>query len=181
MRSGLGDSEIDSILQNVTSADEQSLLKPGRVGVAKKKPPGDQLTSPSKTKAAVTKDTKVLLEETKKVSYLFLSSSTFLDRKKSYFTYHFLIQIQLKAMNEQLIDKLENKCQLIDSLERDLNEARKRLSQRKMSLENGSRKLSLTKVGDDPKFAEVKDAVMKEPDMGPKQPSELGRLHSILI
>lgn len=76
MRSALGDSEIDSILQNVTSADEQSLLKPGRVGVAKKKPPGDQLTSPSKTKAAVTKDTKVLLEETKKVSYLFLSSST---------------------------------------------------------------------------------------------------------
>ena len=76
MRSALGDSEIDSILQNVISADEQSLLKPGRVGVAKKKPPGDQLTSPSKTKAAVTKDTKVLLEETKKVSYLFLSSST---------------------------------------------------------------------------------------------------------
>ena len=73
MRSALGDSEIDSILQNVTSSDEQSLLKPGRVGVAKKKPHGDQLTSPSKTKAAVTKDTKVLFEETKKVSYCMCS------------------------------------------------------------------------------------------------------------
>ena len=73
MRSALGDSEIDSILHNVTSTDEKNLLKPGKVGVAKKKPLGDQLTSPSKTKAAVTKDTKVLLEETKKVSYCICS------------------------------------------------------------------------------------------------------------
>ena len=70
MRSALGDSEMDSIIQSVASADEQGLLRPGaRVGVTKKKPPGDQLTSPSKTKASVTKDTKVLLEETKKVWY----------------------------------------------------------------------------------------------------------------
>ena len=70
MRSALGDSEMDSIIQSVASPDEQGLLRPGaRVGVTKKKPPGDQLTSPSKTKASVTKDTKVLLEETKKVWY----------------------------------------------------------------------------------------------------------------
>ena len=74
MRSALGDSEMDSIIQSVASADEQGLLRPGaRVGVTKKKPPGDQLTSPSKTKASVTKDTKVLLEETKKVSYCICS------------------------------------------------------------------------------------------------------------
>ena len=72
-------------------------------------------------------------------------------------------------MNEQLIDKLENKCQMIDSLERDLNDARKKLSQRKSSVGNGTRRSSLTKSEEelDPKLSQVKDAVMKEPDMEP--------------
>ena len=81
-------------------------------------------------------------------------------------------------MNEQLIDKLENKCQLIESLEKDLNDARKKLSQRRTSVENGTRKASIGGSEDksDPKSAKVKDAVMKEPDMEPKQPSELGKI-----
>ena len=81
-------------------------------------------------------------------------------------------------MNEQLIDKLETKCQLVETLERDLLEARRKVSQRKSSFENGSRKSSLAKSGDeiDPKFSQVKDAVMKEPDMEPKTSSEIGVL-----
>ena len=81
-------------------------------------------------------------------------------------------------MNEQLIDKLENKCQMIESLERDLNEARKKLAQRKGSKDNGSRKSSLAAGEEevDQKFIQVKDAVLKEPGMEPKQPSELGKL-----
>ena len=79
-------------------------------------------------------------------------------------------------MNEQLIDKLESKCQLVETLERDLLDARKKVSQRKSSLESGSRKMSLTKSEDelDPKFTQVKNAVMKEPDMEPKTSSEIG-------
>ena len=79
-------------------------------------------------------------------------------------------------MNEQLIDKLENKCHMIESLEKDLNESRKRLSQRKSSTENGARRSSLTRSEDElgPKLSQVKDAVMKEPDLEPKQSSEQG-------
>ena len=56
-------------------------------------------------------------------------------------------------MNEQLIDKLESKCQLVETLERDLLDARKKVSQRKSSIESGSRKMSLAKSEDelDPK------------------------------
>ena len=84
----------------------------------------------------------------------------------------------MKTINEQLIDKLETKCQLVETLERDLLEARRKFNQRKISLENGSRKSSLAKSGDeiDPKFSQVKDAVMKEPDMEPKTSSEIGTL-----
>ena len=81
-------------------------------------------------------------------------------------------------MNEQLIDKLETKCQLVETLERDLLEARRKVNRRKSSLENGSRKSSLAKSEDevDPEFSQVKDTVMKEPDMEPKTSSEIGML-----
>ena len=84
-------------------------------------------------------------------------------------------------MNEQLIDKLENKCQMVESLEKDLSESRRRLSQRKSSIENGARRTSSARLEDelDPKLSQVKDAVMKEPDMEPKQPTELGIFHLI--
>ena len=81
-------------------------------------------------------------------------------------------------MNEQLIDKLENKCQMIETLKRDLSEARKKLSQRRSSVENGTRQASLGTEPDKPdqKAEKLKDSVMKEPDMEPKQPSELGKI-----
>ena len=86
-------------------------------------------------------------------------------------------------MNEQLIDKLENKCQMIESMEKDLTESRKRLSQRKSSIENGTRRSSLTRSEDElgPKLSQVKDAVMKEPGMEPKQPSEPGIFNLIFF
>ena len=85
-------------------------------------------------------------------------------------------------MNEQLIDKLESKCQLVETLERDLLDARKKVSQRKSSIESGSRKMSLAKSEDelDPKFSQVKNAVMKEPDMEPKTSSEIGINYIVL-
>ena len=75
-------------------------------------------------------------------------------------------------MNEQLLEKLEAKGRVMDSLERDLNDTRIKLSQRKTSMEK-------TISGRDPesievKSAKVKDAVMMEPDMEPKKPSDQG-------
>ena len=90
---------------------------------------------------------------------------------------------QLKAMNEQLIDKLETKCQLVETLERDLLDARRKFNQRKSSLESGSRKMSLSKSEEesDPKSSQVKEAIMKEPDLEPKTYSETGMNFSIMI
>ena len=84
-------------------------------------------------------------------------------------------------MNEQLIDKLETKCQLVETLERDLLEARRKV--RKSSIENGSRKMSLAKSEDgvDPKLSLVKDAVMKEPDMDPTTSSEIGMNYDLIF
>ena len=86
-------------------------------------------------------------------------------------------------MNEQLIDKLETKCQLVETLERDLLDARRKVNQRKSSLESGSRKMSLSKSEEesDPKFSQVKDAIMKEPDLEPKTSSEIGINFIIMI
>ena len=86
-------------------------------------------------------------------------------------------------MNEQLIDKLETKCQLVETLERDLLDARRKVNQRKSSLESGSRKISLQKSEEesDPKLSQVKDAIMKEPDLEPKTSSETGINFIIMI
>ena len=86
-------------------------------------------------------------------------------------------------MNEQLIDKLETKCQLVETLERDLLDARRKVNQRKPSLESGSRKMSLSKSEEesDTKFSQVKDAIMKEPDLEPKMSSEISIKFIIMI
>ena len=64
MKSGLGDSELDSIIQNIDLGGQKTFSQPqARVPLAKRKAGADQSTSPSKTK-----DGKLLLEEIKKVA-----------------------------------------------------------------------------------------------------------------
>ena len=179
MKNALGESELDSIIQNISLKDHPGAAKSGpKIPATKKKTGNDQFSSTSK-------EGKIMLEEVKKVRITHLSIKTFIFKKQKIFIWcinffsTFLNQpFQLKTMNEQLIDKLETKCQLVETLERDLLEARRKVNQRKSSLENGSRKSSLAKSGDeiDPKFSQVKDAVMKEPDMEPKTSSEIGTL-----
>ena len=88
----------------------------------------------------------------------------------------------MKSINERLVDKLESKSQVIESLEKDLKDARSKLSKRRASVENGTPQPD----GIDVKYAKVKDAIMKEPDMEPKQPSDLGKqyhsyIHAVIL
>ena len=70
MKSALGDSEMDSIIQNITSGDQQMFSKSGSKASTNKKKIGyDQFGSPTKIKSISTssKEGKAMLEEMKKV------------------------------------------------------------------------------------------------------------------
>lgn len=69
MKSALGDSEMDSIIQNITSGDHSK--SGSKASTTKKKM--DQFGSPTKMKSISTssKEGKAMLEEMKKVIYCF--------------------------------------------------------------------------------------------------------------
>ena len=73
MKSSLGESELDSIMQSISSKDQQGYAKLGsKPPSIKKKPGGDLLGTPSNVKSIsnTSKEGKIMIEEVKKVIYL---------------------------------------------------------------------------------------------------------------
>ena len=73
MKTALGESELDSIMQNILSKDQQGYAKLGsKTPSIKKKPGGDLLGTPSNVKSIsnTSKEGKIMIEEMKKVMYL---------------------------------------------------------------------------------------------------------------
>ena len=71
MKNALGESELDSIIQNISLKDHPGAAKSGpKIPTAKKKPGTDQFSSTSK-------EGKIMLEEVKKVRNTHLSIKTF--------------------------------------------------------------------------------------------------------
>ena len=73
MKSALGESELDSIMQNISSKDQQGYAKLGtKIQSTKKKPGGELLGTPSNVKSISnsSKEGKIMIEEMKKVMHL---------------------------------------------------------------------------------------------------------------
>ena len=72
MKSALGESELDSIMQTISSKDQQGYAKLGtKIPSTKKKPGGDLLGTPSNVKSISnsSKEGKIMIEEMKKVMH----------------------------------------------------------------------------------------------------------------
>ena len=70
MKSALGESELDSIMQNISSKDQHGYAKLGtKIPSIKKKPGGDLLGAQSNVKSisSTSKEGKIMIEEMKKV------------------------------------------------------------------------------------------------------------------
>ena len=79
MKSALGESELDSIMQNISSKDQQGYAKSGpKISSTKKKTCGDLFSTSSNVKSisSTSKEGKIMIDEMKKVSQYTLSSIT---------------------------------------------------------------------------------------------------------